>query len=274
MREERLKEYRSYRTPQKCGIRCSINRHSARYPLHRHDYIEIEYLACGALLHELNGARSALQAGDCVGLGYGDLHRFEATEYTVIHNLCIRYPDAPPQIQAMLDGAPLPFTAHVSAERLPVLNEYFLALARQIERETPFASERIAAYMVLILSEILPVASSPATRSVPTGYSAVAHALDYISTHFDEPLTLTALADRAGFSQAYFSKLFTRVCGESFCEVLTAKRIEHARALLRSTDQSVSEIALRCGFGSFASFSRAFRARCGCSPRHFRNQTQ
>ena len=54
---------------------------------------------------------------------------------------------------------------------------------------------------------------------------------------------------------------------------LWSQRLDEARRMLSATDfaeRTIKEIAHACGFKDISHFSSAFKARFGCSPRHYR----
>ncbi len=94
----------------------------------------------------------------------------------------------------------------------------------------------------------------------------------FIDHAYDEPLTLKYIARQAYFSQHHFHRLFRREFGQTPHQYLTQKRLEHARELLRTTNQSVTEICFAVGFQSVGSFSTLFRRFEGKPPSHYRTQ--
>ncbi|MBU3803158.1 MAG: AraC family transcriptional regulator [Candidatus Cellulosilyticum pullistercoris] len=95
-------------------------------------------------------------------------------------------------------------------------------------------------------------------------------AAHYISTHFNEDLSLKLIATKYNVSTSYFSKKFKSVTGFSFKEYLIAVRIKEACGLLIQTNISITEIATRCGFTDSNYFGDAFKKIKGISPRDFR----
>ena len=95
-------------------------------------------------------------------------------------------------------------------------------------------------------------------------------AAHYISTHFNEDLSLKIIATKYNVSTSYFSKKFKSVTGFSFKEYLIAVRIKEACELLIQTNISVTEIAARCGFTDSNYFGDAFKKIKGISPRDYR----
>lgn len=70
----------------------------------------------------------------------------------------------------------------------------------------------------------------------------------------------------------YVTKLFKKVCGMTITDYIINLRLGEAKALLRSTDLSINEVAARVGYDNYAYFSRLFRKRVGCSPKDYRSR--
>ena len=92
----------------------------------------------------------------------------------------------------------------------------------------------------------------------------------YVDAHFDEPLSLTQMARRFGLSTEHFAKVFKAEVGKTFHAYLTDVRLEVATERLRSTDYTVTRIALECGFPNVASFNQALKAAYGMTPKQYR----
>lgn len=103
----------------------------------------------------------------------------------------------------------------------------------------------------------------PATRHL-------LRARDLIDARYGEPLAIRELARAASASPAHFSRSFAKTFGTSPHRYLTGRRIERARHLLATTDDSILEVGLSVGFQSAASFSNAFSRVVGVSPRAYR----
>ncbi len=94
--------------------------------------------------------------------------------------------------------------------------------------------------------------------------------IDYLRGNLDRPVKLAELANVACFSEFHFHRIFTAVSGETLNNFTNRLRLEKAARLLRYSDQSLTDIALDCGFSSSATFSRAFRSGYDTSPSEFR----
>jgi AraC family transcriptional regulator len=89
--------------------------------------------------------------------------------------------------------------------------------------------------------------------------------------HLDEDVSLTALAEKAGWSPSHFHRKFKKVVGETPKQYTLRLRLERAAARLASRDASVFAIAAAEGFASQEVFTRAFRRRFNCTPGEYRD---
>ena len=94
--------------------------------------------------------------------------------------------------------------------------------------------------------------------------------IDYIRENLDRQVKLEELAKVACFSEFHFHRIFGAVSGETLNSFTNRLRLEKAARLLRYSGQSLTHIALDCGFSSSATFSRAFRSGYDTSPSQFR----
>jgi AraC family transcriptional regulator len=94
--------------------------------------------------------------------------------------------------------------------------------------------------------------------------------LALISTNLGEPLPLRRLASEASLSPYHFHRIWRATTGEPIGETIRRLRLEKAIHSLRTTPDSVTEIAFDSGFGSSQAFSRAFKQATGCAPSEYR----
>jgi YesN/AraC family two-component response regulator len=83
----------------------------------------------------------------------------------------------------------------------------------------------------------------------------------YIHSHYQEPLTLNAVAKRFYISPSYLSRVFVKLTGFHFREYVQVVRIREAEKLLRETKLKVQTISERVGFDHIAHFNRIFKKR-------------
>ncbi len=99
-------------------------------------------------------------------------------------------------------------------------------------------------------------------------------AVELIHAHFDRDLSVRLLAKCAHMSRSNFTRVFRKELGRSPLQYLLSVRLERARKLLQSATQSVTDIALQCGFSTLSQFSISFSKRYGTSPSAYRKAFQ
>lgn len=94
---------------------------------------------------------------------------------------------------------------------------------------------------------------------------------DYIKNNLTaDDLSQGAMAERAGISREYFSRIFKNVTGMNYSKWLNTIRLEKATELLSDEKRPLTEIAMMSGFQSIPSFNRVFREEKGMAPGEYR----
>ncbi|MCW0182090.1 GlxA family transcriptional regulator [Zavarzinia sp.] len=101
-------------------------------------------------------------------------------------------------------------------------------------------------------------------------HPALVAALDLMTNHIADPLTLAQLAQLAGVGARQIQRLFVGEMGVPMMRFYRDLRLEKAEELLRQSALPVAEIALATGFVNVAHFTRAFRERAGMAPASWR----
>ena len=103
----------------------------------------------------------------------------------------------------------------------------------------------------------------------------LADALEYMEQHLKDNITTEDVAAACYCSRSTLEKLFRYVNHMSIREYLMRRRLTRAaRDIMREPDTGILEIALRYGYGTNESFTRAFRGFWNCKPSEFRGKTR
>ena len=94
--------------------------------------------------------------------------------------------------------------------------------------------------------------------------------LNFISRHFDEPLTVDIIARAVHCSVSYVNHTFKRRSGMSVSAYINLLRVSRAKELLRETTRPVGEIAYSVGFNDANYFSGVFKREVGMTPVEYR----
>ncbi len=98
----------------------------------------------------------------------------------------------------------------------------------------------------------------------------IREAVQYVQTHFREPLNMAEVSNRISMNYSLFSTLFKQYTGVNFVNYIQKLRIHEAERLLETTDFRVYEIGRRVGFSDDKHFLKIFKTLTGFSPTEYR----
>lgn len=262
------------------AIRFYHNMEDADFPLHWHAPGEIISPIEGTYTVTIAGKTVTLQPHDVLIIASGELHSIRApkTGERYIMNYSVSYFH---QIQDMAElfNTFYPFRL-VTRQEDPELADQLFAVLAQIEGEyfsTNVCRESEIMALMLHFFSIFgryehrqnseQVLDYPKQQDYMRRFAELCA---YINNHCTERLSVEDLASRAGFSVYHFSRLFKENTGMTCHNYLVARRIIYAKALLVDDTIPITEIAMRSGFNSIATFNRLFKAQIGYTPTEYR----
>jgi AraC family transcriptional regulator len=95
-------------------------------------------------------------------------------------------------------------------------------------------------------------------------------ARDRINASLEEELSLKQIARECRLSASHFARAFTRSTGISPHRWLMQRRVDAAKDVMLSTDFSLVEISLKCGFSDQSHFTKVFAEATGETPGRWR----
>ena len=133
----------------------------------------------------------------------------------------------------------------------------------------PIAEDQISGMITNILSDLL---YSEKTQQVSGKTQiGISEAISHINKYFYKSITLQELADIAALSPYYFSRIFVRETGMTPHKYLISTRMANAKFLLKTSQMSAKEIAIRSGFSDESGFCTAFKKQEGMTPKEYRS---
>lgn len=262
------------------AIRFYHNMEDADFPLHWHAPGEIISPIEGTYTVTIAGKTVTLQPYDVLIIASGELHSIRApkTGERYIMNYSVSYFQ---QIQDMAElfNTFYPFRL-VTRQEDPELAEQLFAVLTRIEGEyfstNVYRESEIMALMLHFFSTFGRYEHRQNSKQVldypkqQDHMRRFAELCAYINNHCTERLSVEDLASRAGFSVYHFSRLFKENTGMTCHNYLVARRIIYAKTLLVDDTIPITEIAMRSGFNSIATFNRLFKAQIGYTPTEYR----
>lgn len=257
------------------------------FPSHRHEFSEIVFITGGKGLHVVGSESWPLTAGDVFVIGGPQTHAYRNLENLRLINLLFQpeklfmeKPDLAtlPGYHALFTLEPAWRRRHQFQSRLhlsPRELDTVLALVEQLEaelRDRPpgFGFMSTALFMQIVgqLSRFYGRSRNPSTRHL----LRLANTITQLETRLHEPVKLDNLASQSGMSPRSFIRAFRAATGLSPIAYLIQLRINRAAAVLRTTNQPITEIAFQVGFNDSNYFTRQFVKLLGCSPRRYRRR--
>ena len=154
-----------------------------------------------------------------------------------------------------------------------------LGKLRQLSRlqempDTEFQTRNLLSEVWLELLEEIKNADSRILRVPPKNQDRILTMIAFIQENFSEKLTLEEIADSAAVSTRECLRCFRASIHQSPMDYLIEYRVRTAKKLLETTDLSITDIALRCGFNSNSYFTKLFHRICGKTPNAYRKELQ
>lgn len=100
--------------------------------------------------------------------------------------------------------------------------------------------------------------------------SRVERAKRYILSHLEEEISREDVAGFVYLHPDYLTKLFKDETGMTITDYIYEERMNLAKSLLLTTNQTIKDIAVRVGYSNFSHFSKMFARYFGMTPKEFR----
>ncbi|GBF76681.1 AraC family transcriptional regulator [Paenibacillus sp. 598K] len=266
------------------GIRLYHNSESEDYPLHWHTAAEIILPLHNGYTVRVSDVTYTPGPGDILIIPPGELHEIKAPEtgerliLQVDVGLLQRLQLLEPALHLMRPAA-LVSAADKTSIEVDATTPRGLLLQLQGEHLGDAPLREAAAYGLLIQFFVRvgrDLAQQDGRRSAPRDskrrrqIEIFLRVCRHIDEHCVRELAIDELAELAGYSKFHFARMFKSCIGVSCHDYVTRQRILRAEQLLADPLLPVTEVAMRAGFGSLATFNRAFKHRHRCSPTQYR----
>jgi len=242
---------------------------------HWHPDVELCLVTEGSMTVGVSGERAELGPGDLAVVASNAIHHYQKTVQGSAHVMVIFRPEIAgyagiwPQHRTLVKS-------FWKASETGVLGDLLRQILLEYRRDDEFRSTVVRGLITQLCGLLdrectsMPVPPS-AGAGAPTDTGPLrlrmAEAITFVRSRYTTDLTLEAVAAHVNQSPWYFSRCFHRSCGTGFKAYLNALRVEEASRLLATTDRTILDIALDCGFSGARSFHRAYRRVTGRAPR-------
>lgn len=149
-------------------------------------------------------------------------------------------------------------------------------LITRMIKENRIDDERSALMLGALLDELFLLCARECSffydmpENIHTTDAPIVRAAQFIGLNYMDDISTADIAAAAGYSPNYLSRKFREAAGIGVHEYLMFIRLQRAALELVSTEDSVTEIALRCGFSDGNYFKDAFKKKYGVTPSKYR----
>ncbi len=251
-----------FENKQECAI-CSCT-YQMNFPAHLHHHIELLYVMQGETEVQIGTQWQTVMPGGLAVIFPGKVHAYRTAT----------------DCRAIMLIAPLSFSGqlkNIYRDNQPACS--FLApetvpqsLVENLQELTQTPSEAVTKALVqLVLARLLQLLVLQPRASYDTD-TLLYSAISAISRGYRENIQLHTVAAQCGVSECHLSRILYSGIGVRFREYINSLRIVDAQHLLTTTELSVLEISMECGFQNLRTFNRAFLASAQCTPKEYRKR--
>ncbi|MGG1555057.1 helix-turn-helix domain-containing protein [Paenibacillus ferrarius] len=248
----------------------------AHYSLHWHEFFELCFVLRGRGCNIVNGTEYTLEQGSMFLLTPADFHEIFSLpgEPMDLYNFVFSTEFLKEDLRSLMFRQVALYMADMKEQFAEIEAEFKLMAQEEKHAEPGYRSmiqgalERILMYLHRAYRK--QHQAGDASKEAGALHEAIQRSLVYIHHHFREALRLEDAAREAGLSPNYFSQSFRALTGTPFQTYLQHLRLTFAKSLLAAADFPVTDICYASGFNTLTHFERAFKAKFGRSPRHFR----
>lgn len=242
---------------------------------HFHYYYEIYYVRSGKIRFYVNNSLYTLKSGDLMIIPPEMIHFVTYLSNCVRVNIYFKYEDLMEDGISFMPNFEEKFLRLVTIHIPRAYRDNMNTIIDSMLHEDTIDDSSTKTMLSLQLKQFLLSCNRYCVFDIaPDGYNEdeyILSAVQYINENYHTNITLTSLAEKAGLSPSYFSKKFKATTGSGMKEYLTYVRLNHASMELISTDHSITNVALNCGFSDSNYFKDSFKKMYGMSPRAYRS---
>ena len=255
-------------------------------PTESHDFWELVYAEKGSVLCTADGKEFELSEGEILFHKPDEVHSLRANGSTapnvfiitfvsasealhffenrklLLPKNCLRY------IYAIIDEAKQTFDLPYSDPELKKM--------RLLQQPTLGGQQLIKNYLEILLIDLMRGESEKGNTGVvflpeeQLGKRVAEEVLGYLTAHVDERLSVADICAALNYNKSYIFSEFKKATDRSVMSYFTHLKIKKAKALLRETSLSVTEISDSLSFDSPNYFSKVFKRTTGYTPLQYK----
>lgn len=271
--------YEQIRTDNGLPLKVSVQQ-IIHFDLHWHDYYELVYVAKGSLLLHIGNEDYTLTEGQMTLITAMEIHSLIWTNES---NLLVVIQFDPNFFSLAGTLQHLSFRRKMLMENqnanpgaLKQITDRMKLCVFEYNKQPKGYQYRLCSMLFGIIAELLHNDYFEKAQDTLSDQSFIQNRIltimTYMNSHYDEELSLKAIAEKEHISYYYLSRIFRETTGVTFRDYLCDIRLRRAQEALLNTNDSLLTIALTHGFSSGKSFFEAFHKRYHETPGKYRQR--
>lgn len=230
--------------------------------IHWHENIEILFFTEGQGETIIDENICSSSAGDIVVINSEELHSTRATSDRVHYFCLIVDKEFCRNLNLYIDEQ------HIcNVIRDKEIFEKIYKINDELAKKDEFYVPAVTSTVISILTDLYRKYQFTKRKYVKNkNIEMVKSGISYIKKHFYEQPSVDDIANHAGYSKYYFCRCFKEITGYTVNSYINSVKIEHAKELLTTHNQSVSEVSEICGFSDISYFTKIFKKYTGVLP--------
>lgn len=245
-----------------------VDHHHPRYIMDYHWHAEYELIRVlrGSLDMTLDEKQLTAESGSLIFVQGGALH--SGTPHDCVYeclifdiHLFMKYaPSCAPYIQRIISHTIRIQDCFPNGHPIcTVTDPVFAAMSSRKKGYELLTCGGLYSFFGEIFAQHLYTEVLPAPRKGYRRILQLKNVVDYIDRNYASQITLQQLSSAASMSPKYFCRFFHQMTHRTPMDYLNYRRIEQACYELSTTENSVTEIALNCGFNDLSYFIKTFK---------------
>ena len=257
-----------------------------KIPFHKHDFFEFVYVDKGFMVHNHNGRTHVLTAGDVFCIVPGQIHMYTMGYEAVIYNILFEKSEFGTFLDQISSLGILKDIFECREDifpnikiSIPKRHELIALLDTMIQDAAEKKCGWHTALRIHMLEFLLffvrahseaehEIKSDTGKKAVYYGY--ILKTLKFVEENYMKDINSADIAENVGISSDYITKQFKKELDMTPLDYLRKYRIAKSIELIKTTDMSISDVSVACGFNDLSLFSRVFKQTFGLTPRDFK----
>ena len=261
-------------------LECAYSDKTKPFERHFHNAYELLYVVSGTVEISIGAQTYTVLPHSLVFISKLEEHNIHIVEgeyrryYILIPPSQLPQLVSEPRLRGVFVNRPADFCHVFCMQHFEEVESAWARLLTEVNTDQPLAELNRSSLLNLILIACY--------REHPERFAALFRPVNpaiyeirvYLEQHYNEPISLSQLADQYFLNSCYVSHCFTEAVGCSPQKYIMLNRVAKAKELLLNTHIPVQDIGVRCGFNDTNNFIRRFKRETGVTPRQYREAAQ